>query len=272
MAAFNLVPKYLTLSGGVQLYTERVTAKGAATSTTPSTTIVFLHGIGGTTSMAYPLFADLLSAFPTAELVAYDFSGTGNSSPPASTTGMSWPNAIKNLSDFLDEEVPKGNIVLVGHSASTFLISQYLLSSPATIPRITHAVLIGGPMRTPLPKQQVDFLTATVTSIKEKGPAAVIDNVLSIWTGKTAVEKRPLATALTRALFVAQDRDRLGDLFGDFVNTVATTSLDYSKYPRSVKTLVIFGLEDEVIALDVIDAVVAGIPGGKIAKVPNVGQ
>lgn len=109
-------------------------------------------------------------------------------------------------------------------------------------------------------------------TVEEAGGSAVVDNVLSVWTGKTTVESRPLAISLTRALFIMQPREEFAALWRDFVKTVATVSLPFEKYPLSIRTLIVYGLEDEAISEDAMEAVVEKIPSARLAKIPRVGQ
>ncbi|TCD64281.1 hypothetical protein EIP91_004289 [Steccherinum ochraceum] len=270
MSSFNVAPQTVTLSSGIQLYTERVTSKHAPSSDA-QTTIVLTHGLGGSTNMYYPIYADLLSAFPTATLLAYDHAGMSNS-PPPSIAEMTWSNYSRILGDLLEQEVPTGKIILVAHSASTFLVCQYLLNSPANLSRITHAVLIGGPMNTPIPQRQVDSLTTVTKVVEEKGGAAVIDSVLSVWTGKSEFTRSGLGSALTRALFNQQPHKHFASLFKSFIEAVGTTTLPLENYPRSVKTMILFGLEDEVIPLDQMEIVAKRITGAKFVTMPKTGH
>lgn len=273
MASYNIAPKLVTLPSGVQLYTERITSKNAPANAGPSSTFVFAHGLGGSTNMFFSIFDELLFAFPSATLLAFDHSGTSNSPAPVSLGQMEWSFALKNVEELLAQEVPTGPIVFIAHSASTFLASQFFLtSSSPTIPRITHAVLIGGPMNSPIPAPQVEFLTKTADTMEKFGASAIIDPVMTIWTGKTTAAKRPNTVALTRALFLSQRLEPFSVLFHSFVKTVGTTHLPLENFPRSMKVLIVYGLEDEVISKEVMELVTKRIPGAKLSSLLGVGH
>lgn len=205
--SFNLSLQLLTLPGGVQLYTERVTAAEVPTDQITST-IILVHGLDLAVSTWYPIYGTLVSAFPESALLAYDWSGSGSSPahPSRRESGLTFAHLVGDLDALIAQETSTGPVTLIAHSAGSSIATQFLLSSTKHTSRITHAVFIGGPLEIPVDPSVTTLQYDVARKIDESGWAPLIDSRLVYTAGPTTVNSRPVAAALLRAVAIAQPR------------------------------------------------------------------
>ncbi|KAI1464598.1 alpha/beta-hydrolase [Daldinia caldariorum] len=169
----------------VQLFYEREGSSGARS-------ILFVHGLGGTTNTFQPL----VSGLQDFDLVRFDWAGHGRSSLPKSTSVESYLADCEAIIRHLELK----DILVVGHSFGG-LISLHLA---AKHPDIVKGVVAFGPVRPP-PEAGQKALADRATAVRNQGMGAVADAVVSnAFSPKSLVNKKG-EVALAREMLTRQD-------------------------------------------------------------------
>ncbi|KAK7755053.1 hypothetical protein SLS62_002868 [Diatrype stigma] len=164
------------LHGSTQLFYETEGNKKGARS------ILFVHGLGGTTNAYQPLVGELGDF----NIVRFDWSGHGRSSVPSETSIELY------VADCED-------ITVVGHSLGA-LIS---LSLAAKRPDLVSGVVAFGPVKPPPEAGRVALGTRAAT-VRQGGMVAITDTVLSnAFAARSLVSKRA-EVALAREMLTRQ--------------------------------------------------------------------
>lgn len=142
MSTVTVTPKSILLPDGRSIYTERRTASSNATQT-----ILFIHGLGGTftADIFYPIYSTFLAELTQTTLLSYTWPGAVDDKPVTLTT------LVEEIEAILLSEVPSGPIVIIAHSAGTQLATSFITSDSPVLQRVSHPVLIAGPLDLPFP-------------------------------------------------------------------------------------------------------------------------
>ncbi|OTB17017.1 hypothetical protein K445DRAFT_21209 [Daldinia sp. EC12] len=205
----------------VQLFYEREGNIG-------SQTILFIHGLGGTTNAFQPL----VSSLQDFDLVRFDWAGHGRSSLPKSTSVESYVADCEAII----EQFRLKDILVVGHSFGG-LISLHLA---AKRPDIVKGVVAFGPVKPP-PEAGKKALAGRAATVRNKGMGAVADVVVSnAFSPKSLVNKKG-EVALAREMLTRQDPEGYA---------LALDALGGSSEPAwkriKANVLVVTGEEDKV--------------------------
>ncbi|KAI0883743.1 alpha/beta-hydrolase [Annulohypoxylon maeteangense] len=214
------------LRDSIKLFYEREGKAG-------SKTILFIHGLGGTTNSYQPLVSDLLEF----DLVRFDFSGHGRSSIPSSSSVESYVADCEAIINHLELK----DIVVVGHSLGG-LISLHLA---AKRPEIVKGVVTFGAVR-PFHEAIQKALTARSSIVRSQGMVAVADTVVSNAFSTKSLASRKAEVALAREMLTRQDPEG----YAQAVDALAQSSAPvWSQI--NCKAIILSGDEDKVSTLAV---------------------
>lgn len=276
MSTIEITPQFVNLADGVKLYTERVVSTQKTKSSDPHT-IIMIHGLGGCTSLYYPIYASILSSSSSSTILAYDQSGHGLSPISQSKLrGGSNPLSHDILRDELDAlisaVVPSGPITLIGHSAGTNLVAHFLVSTSPNVTRVINAILIAAPIATadtPL----IDALHHTaIRDVEERGVSGIAEQICPALTGKTTMAKRPLAAALMRCALLSQSSEGYAAHLQSSFDFRKTLSFPFEKLPERLKVLFVGGDEDLFIPAEELIALGNKISNSQVVIISGVGQ
>ncbi|CAL1716048.1 unnamed protein product [Somion occarium] len=276
MSAIKVIPKFVTLPNGVQLYTERVALTEPADSS-ETHTIVLIHGMGGSTSIFYPIYASLLSSFPSSTLLAYDQAGHGLSPiDPSKVHGGANPLAIDDIRSDLDalitQEAPTGRLSVIAHSAGTLITSYFLISSSPNVARISHAVFIGGPLSMPAPPEVTTMQLAFCSKVEKEGTSAIAEDVTPALVGKTSMQSRPVAVALVRSLLLGQPKDGYAAAIRAHSAFMKLGPFPFEKFPDALEVLFVGGEEDLFVSPDAMNTLSEKVRNSQVITLPAVGH
>ncbi|KAI1751972.1 alpha/beta-hydrolase [Xylaria castorea] len=180
----------LSFSGEIEGPNKRLYIEREGNPTGP--TILFVHGLGGTTNA----YQTLVSGLQEFDLIRFDWSGHGRSAVPESTSIDSYVEDCKAvISHFRLEQV-----IVVGHSLGA-LISLHLA---AKAPHAVKAMVLFGPVCPPPATGQI-ALAGRVALVRKAGMAAVADTVISNAFAAESLANRPGEVALAREMLTRQD-------------------------------------------------------------------
>lgn len=154
--------------------------------------VVFIHGLGGTTTFYDPLVAALGDAY---RLVRFDFDGHGRSP-------LHGPVDVPALAEdvaALIETLPEKRAHVVGHSLGT-LIAQHLA---ARHPSAVSSLVLLGPIRAQGDAAKTGT-RARAATVREKGMVAVADTIATNATAAAARAANPLVFGTVRELVLGQ--------------------------------------------------------------------
>ncbi|KAI1804795.1 alpha/beta-hydrolase [Daldinia bambusicola] len=169
----------------VQLFYEREGSSGARS-------ILFVHGLGGTTNAFQPL----VSGLQDFDLVRFDWTGHGRSSLLKSTSIESYVADCEAIIRHLALK----DIIVVGHSLGG-LISLHLA---AKHPDLVKGVVAFGPVRPP-PGAGQKALAARSATVQSQGMVAVADTVVSNAFSPKSLANKKGEVALAREMLTRQD-------------------------------------------------------------------
>jgi 3-oxoadipate enol-lactonase len=209
--------------------------------------VVFVHGLGGTTTYFEPLVPALEGAF---RLVRYDFDGHGRSP-------LVGPVTVADLARDLDALVatlPGGSAHVVAHSLGT-LVAQTLA---ATAPKRVRSLVLLGPVRAQADAAKT-ATRARAALVREKGMAAVASVIAENATATGARARNPLVVGTIRELLLGQKAEAYAQ---------ACEALAAAENPElaavTAPTLLLAGKDDKVSPQATLDSMKAALGGGVI--------
>ncbi|TRX98032.1 hypothetical protein FHL15_001242 [Xylaria flabelliformis] len=218
-------------------------------------TILFVHGLGGTTN-AYQTLVSSLQEF---DLVRFDWSGHGRSTVPESTSIESYVEDCEAVISHFNLE----QVVVVGHSLGG-LISLHLA---AKVSHAVKAMVLFGPVCPP-PAAGQTALAGRAAAVREVGMAAVADTVVSNAFASESLANRLGEVALAREMLTRQDPQGYA---------LAVEALINSTLPElnriTIPTKLVSGKEDKVATVESGKSLVTSM--GKHAEhisLPGVGH
>ncbi|UKZ61386.1 uncharacterized protein TrAtP1_002651 [Trichoderma atroviride] len=190
--------------------------------------ILFIHGLGGTTNAYQPLVSHLTDF----DLVRFDWSGHGQSSTPQTTNIDTYVDDCEAVIKHLGLQ----SVVVVGHSLGGLVA----LLLAAKLPLLVKALVLFGPVRPP-PEAGQKAMAARVETVRQGGMAAVADAVISNAFASESLKKRNAEVALAREMLTRQDPE-------GYAMAVESLKNSYAPDWKRIKALtaVVSGDEDKV--------------------------
>jgi 3-oxoadipate enol-lactonase len=217
--------------------------------------IVFIHGLGGTTTFYDPLVVALESSY---RLVRFDFDGHGRS-PLHGKLGVP---ALAEDAAALISTLPGKRAHVVAHSLGTLIAQQLAANHPDAVASL---VLVG-----PVRAQGEAAKTATrarATTVRENGMAAVADTIAHNATSAAARAANPLVIGTVRELLLGQDKEAYA---------LACEALAAAENPDLARiaapVLLLAGADDKVSTEALRDELKSALPVVTSALTPDCGH
>jgi 2-keto-4-pentenoate hydratase/2-oxohepta-3-ene-1,7-dioic acid hydratase in catechol pathway/imidazolonepropionase-like amidohydrolase/pimeloyl-ACP methyl ester carboxylesterase len=225
-----------TLQCGKQLYAKKL---GSG-----SQTIIFVHGLGGSTSFYTPMINKLGldkedSPFTT---MLFDLEGHGMS-PTKATSKVDIESYAQDISGLIEAlKLPTSNgITLVAHSMGCLAASLFASKNSSLVNRL---VLIGPPP-CPLPAAGADGSIKRASLVREEGMHNVAIVVATAGTSAKTRADRPLAFTAVQMSLLTQDPE--GYAKGcTAIASAKDLSIEFGGLGENVETLIITGEEDKI--------------------------
>ncbi|KAK4496382.1 hypothetical protein PRZ48_012362 [Zasmidium cellare] len=226
-----------TLPSGKQLYAKTI-------GNGPST-IVFIHGLGGTHSFYSPLTSLLgLEKEDQSQYTSLllDLEGHGLSPTKASSkvTIESYAQDVKDLIDVLKLPTQNG-ITLVAHSMGCLVASLFASKHPDLVSRL---VLLG-PAPCPLPAAGANGSLQRAAAVRKSGMSSVAHTIAANATSQKTKTSNPIGYAAVQGSLLSQDPE--GYAKGCTALAGARDlQIDFGKLGEKVEALVVTGDEDKI--------------------------
>jgi len=207
--------------------------------------IIFIHGLGGSSSYYTPVLAGLgLNKDDQSQYTSLLFDLEGHGMSPTKATSKitieSYAEDIQGLIETL--QIPTDNgVTLVAHSMGCLVASLFASQHSDIVKRL---VLIGPPP-CPLPAGGADASIKRAAAVRAEGMRNVGLTVATAGTSAKTKSDRPLAFTTVHMSLLSQDPE--GYAKGCTALAGAKDlSIDFAKLGKSTKSLVITGEEDKV--------------------------
>ncbi|GAA5873973.1 hypothetical protein JCM16303_002648 [Sporobolomyces ruberrimus] len=246
------------LQSGKQLYVE-ITRSDAS----DATAIVFMHGLGSTTTFWEATLADTrLSERYT--LIRYDFDGHGLSpfSFASGSSSLSLEDLVEDLKGVLDYAKVDKAEGIVGHSMSGLVASTFAAKYPE---RLGKLVLLGA-MQALGPATQEVMMNRS-ESVLKSGLSALVPQIVNSALSQHTKATSPLCAALVRALVLPTKPDAYA---GACQALARARDPDYGAI--EAKTLIISGEDDYMSPKATTDFFAENIKDVGIAVIKDVGH
>ncbi|KAJ9605148.1 hypothetical protein H2200_010538 [Cladophialophora chaetospira] len=191
-------------------------------------TILFIHGLGGTTNAYQPIVPDLQDY----NIVRFDWGGHGRSSTPKTTSIESY---VADAEAVLNE-LKLSNVYVVGHSLGGLVALHFA----AKLSDKVKALVLFGPISPP-PEAGQQGLKGRAAAVREKGMAGIADTVVGNAFAAESYKSRRGEVALAREMLTRQDPEGYA-LACEAAANSTPPAFDQIK----AKVVVVSGKEDKV--------------------------
>ncbi|EXJ65188.1 hypothetical protein A1O7_01528 [Cladophialophora yegresii CBS 114405] len=191
-------------------------------------TILFIHGLGGTTNAYQPIVPDLQDF----NIVRFDWGGHGRSPTPKTTSIESY---VADAEAVLNE-LNLSNVYVVGHSLGGLVALHFA----AKLPDKVKALVLFGPISPP-PEAGQKGLKGRAATVREKGMAAIADTVVGNAFAAESYKSKRGEVTLAREMLTRQDPEGYALACEAAANSSAP---DFGRIQG--KVVVVSGNEDKV--------------------------
>jgi pimeloyl-ACP methyl ester carboxylesterase len=219
-------------------------------------TVVFVHGLGGSTSF----YHSLLPLLPTnRRLVLYDLEGHGRT-PTTAESVVSVASYADDLAALVSILGASGPVSVVGHSMGCHVALYY-----ASQHDIKNLILLGPPAM-PLPVAGAEGALKRAYATRESGMVPIADQVSS---AAVAPGCSPLARAFVKAMLLSNDAE------GYAKGCQALAGSSELELPKTLnvsgRKILVAGDEDKVASVVVVEGTAKAIGAG-VVVLKNVGH
>lgn len=217
--------------------------------------IVFVHGLGSTSSVWEAQIRHLSSRFKT---IRYDLDGSGRSPPSGELSIQSWVDDLVHLVEAYEIKTAH----FVGHSLGTLILQHFAVQSPD---RVASLCLLGT-NRSPN-EQRRKALADRIEKVSSQGLNSIVDAVIDGTLSPTILKKRPELTGYVRELLLCQSD-------GGYLASLRAVMGATSAEAREIKcpVLAVYGAEDKVSPQTVAETFVAELPRGEMLGLDECGH
>jgi len=199
--------------------------------------ILFIHGLGGTTNAYQPL----VSALQDYDLIRYDWAGHGRSAVPKKMSLEAYAqDALAVIQHF-----NLTSVTIVAHSLGCLIASHVAAHSPDLIQNL----ILLGPIKTP-PAAAASGPRDRATTVRASGMAKVADTIVTNAFSAHSLKNKTEIVAFAREMLTRQD---------PYGYALACDALANGPDPEwtsvKAKTVIVGGEEDKVAKPEVCDAV-----------------
>jgi len=220
-------------------------------------TVMFLHGIGGS-STVYRAQAEALAAAGF-QALRPDLAGAGRS--PLASTPISIDSHASDVIEIL-AVLNIDRVVLVGHSMGT-LVARAIA---AMRPELVSGLVLLGAVEAPAPPA-AELIRNRARQIRQMGSAAVAEQILNLSLSADTHRLRPEITAFIRELICAQDAE------GYAANNEALAAApDPGDVAAHLPVLLVAGEKDTLSPPELSARIAAGHEKRSLAVLPGIGH
>lgn len=218
-------------------------------------TIVFVHGLGSTSSVWEAQVRHLSRKYRT---LRYDLDGAGRSPPSGTLSIQGWVDDLRSILDAF--EVKRARFV--GHSLGTLILQHFAVQYPD---RVSGLCLLGT-NRSPN-EQRKKALSDRMAKVESEGLEAIADNVVEGTLSPTSLGNKPELAGFVRELLLCQS---VGGYLASCGAVLQATAADATKI--ACPLLAAYGQDDKVSPPAVAEAIVAEVKRGEIRGIDACGH
>lgn len=221
--------------------------------------ILFIHGLGSSADRWMDLPEAFSSYFPT---YALDLLGFGKSDKPH-TLKYDIPEFVKLIHDFIHKlRIDKKRVILIGHSLGGYVACEFVIKYPllaSSLVLVDSSGMLRGP--TPLLKAYLNLAM---------NPS--YDESISVFR-KMVVNPLFVSPLVVNTFMMNISNEQAKNAFKLTLENSATTHLDSESLKDiRIPTLIIWGIEDNVIPVEHASIFHNAILGSQLNKIKNVGH
>lgn len=223
--------------------------------------IMFIHGLGGTSEFYAPLIASL-GLDKTHSLHLLDLEGHGLS-PTSAASVISIASYASDFHSLAQHAKITGSTV-IAHSMGCLVALTLALQHPDLVSKL----ILLGPPPTLLPEAGQTGSIARAAAVRTSGMAAVVDAVVAAGTSSKSKTENPIGIAAVRLSLLSQDPE--GYAKGCTALAGASKALQVGQV--KARTLIITGGEDKVSPPQLCDKYSSEIKDANVQVLPQVGH
>lgn len=230
-------------------------------------TLVFVHGLGGSSEFFSPLLQKLdLSAYTS---LLFDLEGHGRSPTKATSklTVASYAEDVRHLLQALALPTDNG-ITIVAHSMGC-LVALLLASQN---PGLVKTLVLLGPPPAPLPPAAAEASVQRAATVRKEGLRNVAIAVSRAATSAKTQSERPLSLTAVQMSLLSQDPEGYAKGCTALANA-KDLNIDLAEVGKTVtKALIITGAEDKVSPPAHVEKMTATLGSAERVILPDVGH
>ncbi|KAI9688518.1 MAG: hypothetical protein M1822_001467 [Bathelium mastoideum] len=225
--------------------------------------VVFVHGLGGTTSYFEPLIAT--AGLSGKKCILYDLEGHGLS-PTQATSVITVQSMVDDLFGlFTHPDFHVESAVLIAHSMGCLVAETFTIQYPHLVKRL---VLIGPPP-SPLPQVASEGCVKRASAVRAGGMSAVVSTVVAGGTSEKTRASNALAAAAVQQSLLAQDPEG----YAKGCTALAGSAHDTIEIEKiRCPTLIVTGDEDKISPASHVQTLAGKVMDCKLAILPDVGH
>jgi pimeloyl-ACP methyl ester carboxylesterase len=217
--------------------------------------IIFLHGLGSTSSVWEPQTRALSNRF---QAIRYDLEGAGRSPLTGPLSIESWVDDLGAI--MAAQGIAKARFV--GHSLGTLILQHFTVQNPE---RVVSLALIGVNRAPTEARRQT--VRDRVAKVRAEGIESIADTVVKGGLSPHSYESKPEIVGFVRELLLRQDRDGYAACCEAMA---ASNAADISKV--SCPTLVLSGQDDNVSPVAIGEAFAKELPNAQFQLLEQCGH
>lgn len=257
---FNNLDISLGGIGLMQIGHKKLNVRTMGTSADP---IVFVHGLGGTTTYYNPLISTAKLA-DRHQCILYDLEGHGLS-PTKATSVVTIRSLADDLANiFAHPDFKIHSATVVAHSMGCLVAETFTTQHPNLVKKL---ILIGPPP-SPLPTAAQDGSKKRAETVRNGGMRAVAETVVEAGTSAKSKAERPLAVAAALQSLLSQDPEGYAKGCTALAGATEEIRVEDVKCP----TLIVTGGEDKVSPPAHVEKLGARMSGAKTVVLKGVGH
>lgn len=226
-----------TLPSGKQLYAKTV-------GNGPST-IILIHGLGGTHSIYSPLLNLLrLDMEDQSQYTCLLFDIEGHGLSPTKATSKvsidSYAQDVKDLIEVLDLPTQNG-LTVVGHSMGGLIASLFASQHPDMVSRL---VLLG-PAACPIPSAAAEANIQRASAVRKGGMSSIVQATAAFATSQNTKTNNPIGYAAVQGSILSQDPEGYAKACTALAGAT-DLQIDFAKLGAKIQTCIVTGGDDKI--------------------------
>ncbi|RHZ52486.1 hypothetical protein CDV55_103912 [Aspergillus turcosus] len=223
--------------------------------------VVFIHGLGGSSTYFHPLTSKLQS---THSLHLLDLEGHGLS-PTSALSSLTIASFAEDFYQMTKTASINQGVTVVAHSMGCLVAMKLALEHPDLVSKL----ILMGPPPNPLPQAASQATYDRAALVREKGMLSVVDAITKGGTSTYVQEKKPLSIAAVRMSLLTQDAEGYAKACMALAGS-AQDALDVKQLKCPVR--IVTGDADKVGSPDVCKKYETSMQDAKTKVLANVGH